>query len=336
MAAAVAQACGRGRHPGKRPRMSAPPAGLCDSCRHQRVVRNTRGSSFSLRRRSADDDRYPRYPRIPVRSCPGHEHERCWDTSDPLYIAYHDEEWGRPVARRARACSSGSCLEGFQSGLSWITILRKRDELPRGVRRLRSRSAVARFGDARRRAAAWPTPASSATARRSRRRSPTPARPLALHEAGETLGRAAVVLRAGRARARPAETLGRRARDDAGVEGARARSSSAAAFASSARRRPTRSCRRRGSSTTTSPAASCAARCRPRSTPSARLAVAADLRQQPPEHPGDLRPGRLLLHLAERLDVREPRGRRLAADRRRRCSRRCRSESAGRARCRPS
>ena len=48
-------------------------AGLCDSCRHQRLVRNTRGSSFSLCERSKEDDRYPRYPRLPVLSCPGHE-----------------------------------------------------------------------------------------------------------------------------------------------------------------------------------------------------------------------------------------------------------------------
>lgn len=48
-------------------------AGLCDRCRHQRVVRNTRGSRFSLCRRSADDPAYPRYPRIPVSACPGYE-----------------------------------------------------------------------------------------------------------------------------------------------------------------------------------------------------------------------------------------------------------------------
>ncbi len=54
--------------------MGAPPAvGLCESCRHQQVVRTTRGSSFSLCRRSREDPRYPRYPRLPVVSCPGHE-----------------------------------------------------------------------------------------------------------------------------------------------------------------------------------------------------------------------------------------------------------------------
>ena len=48
-------------------------SGLCDSCRHQRVVGNTRGSSFSLCERSRTDERYPRYPRVPVLECPGHQ-----------------------------------------------------------------------------------------------------------------------------------------------------------------------------------------------------------------------------------------------------------------------
>jgi hypothetical protein len=57
---------------------SAPPvsrAGLCDSCEHQQLVRNTRGSTFSLCRRSRDDPAYPRYPRLPVIECPGYQ--RC-------------------------------------------------------------------------------------------------------------------------------------------------------------------------------------------------------------------------------------------------------------------
>lgn len=48
-------------------------AGLCDSCRHQRLVPNTRGSVFSLCERSRTDPAYPRYPRLPVLSCPGFE-----------------------------------------------------------------------------------------------------------------------------------------------------------------------------------------------------------------------------------------------------------------------
>jgi len=52
---------------------------------------------------------------------------RCpWSTKDPLYIAYHDEEWGRPN-HDGRRLFEKIILEGAQSGLSWITILRKRD-----------------------------------------------------------------------------------------------------------------------------------------------------------------------------------------------------------------
>jgi DNA-3-methyladenine glycosylase I len=56
--------------------------------------------------------------------------ERCWPTTDPLYVAYHDEEWGRPVTDE-RGLYERFCLEGFQSGLSWLTILRKRDNFRR-------------------------------------------------------------------------------------------------------------------------------------------------------------------------------------------------------------
>lgn len=49
-----------------------PPAGLCNTCVHQQVVRTTRGSAFSLCRRSRDEpERFSRYPRIPVVRCPG-------------------------------------------------------------------------------------------------------------------------------------------------------------------------------------------------------------------------------------------------------------------------
>jgi DNA-3-methyladenine glycosylase I len=51
---------------------------------------------------------------------------RCWQTTDAAYNAYHDEEWGRPV-RDERGLYERLCLEGFQSGLSWLTILRKRE-----------------------------------------------------------------------------------------------------------------------------------------------------------------------------------------------------------------
>jgi DNA-3-methyladenine glycosylase I len=53
--------------------------------------------------------------------------ERCpWCGSDPLYVAYHDDEWGVPE-RDARALWEKLVLDGFQAGLSWITILRKRE-----------------------------------------------------------------------------------------------------------------------------------------------------------------------------------------------------------------
>ncbi|MEA2314415.1 MAG: hypothetical protein QOI03_1107 [Solirubrobacteraceae bacterium] len=48
-------------------------AGLCDACMHQQLVANTRGSVFSLCRRSREDPDYPRYPRLPVRECAGFE-----------------------------------------------------------------------------------------------------------------------------------------------------------------------------------------------------------------------------------------------------------------------
>ena len=54
------------------------------------------------------------------------EPKRCWATGDPAYLAYHDEEWGRPVTDE-RGLLERFCLEGFQSGLSWLTILRKRE-----------------------------------------------------------------------------------------------------------------------------------------------------------------------------------------------------------------
>jgi DNA-3-methyladenine glycosylase I len=52
---------------------------------------------------------------------------RCiWPTSDPLYVHYHDTEWGVPI-RDDRALFEKLILDGFQAGLAWITILRKRE-----------------------------------------------------------------------------------------------------------------------------------------------------------------------------------------------------------------
>ncbi|MBX2834184.1 MAG: DNA-3-methyladenine glycosylase I [Micavibrio sp.] len=58
----------------------------------------------------------------------GHDgKKRCqWCGDDPLYVAYHDNEWGNPVHDDRRLFEK-ICLEGFQAGLSWITILKKRE-----------------------------------------------------------------------------------------------------------------------------------------------------------------------------------------------------------------
>ena len=69
---------------------------------------------------------------------------RCWETTDPLYLAYHDEEWGRPVTTE-RGIYERLCLEGFQSGLSWLTILRKREAFRSAFRGFRP-DLVAAFG----------------------------------------------------------------------------------------------------------------------------------------------------------------------------------------------
>ena len=57
--------------------------------------------------------------------------QRCWWCGDdPLYVAYHDSEWGRPVHDEVRLFEK-ICLEGFEAGLSWLTILRKREHFRR-------------------------------------------------------------------------------------------------------------------------------------------------------------------------------------------------------------
>jgi len=77
----------------------------------------------------------PPPPRGPVAGPDGRL--RCpWGLSTPEYVAYHDDEWGRPV-HGDQAIYERLCLEAFQSGLSWLTILRKRENF---------RSAFAGFG----------------------------------------------------------------------------------------------------------------------------------------------------------------------------------------------
>jgi DNA-3-methyladenine glycosylase I len=71
---------------------------------------------------------------------------RCWwSADDPLYRRYHDTEWGRPAADDRRLFEK-LCLEGFQAGLSWLTILRKRDNFRKAFQDFEI-EAVARFGD---------------------------------------------------------------------------------------------------------------------------------------------------------------------------------------------
>jgi DNA-3-methyladenine glycosylase I len=71
---------------------------------------------------------------------------RCWwGASAPDYVAYHDEEWGRPV-RDDRGIYERMVLEGFQSGLSWLTILRKRENFRAAFANFEI-ERVARFGE---------------------------------------------------------------------------------------------------------------------------------------------------------------------------------------------
>jgi DNA-3-methyladenine glycosylase I len=72
---------------------------------------------------------------------------RCWWGAEPeIYQSYHDEEWGRAVTSDSRLFEK-LCLEGFQAGLSWLTILRKRDAFREAFAGFEP-EAVARFGEA--------------------------------------------------------------------------------------------------------------------------------------------------------------------------------------------
>jgi DNA-3-methyladenine glycosylase I len=72
--------------------------------------------------------------------------QRCvWPGEDPLYVAYHDEEWGVPELD-SRALYEKLMLDGFQAGLAWITILRKRDNFRRAFKGF-DPARVARFGE---------------------------------------------------------------------------------------------------------------------------------------------------------------------------------------------
>ncbi|EOC0416040.1 DNA-3-methyladenine glycosylase I [Cronobacter malonaticus] len=71
--------------------------------------------------------------------------ERCgWVTQDPLYLAYHDEEWGVPQKDNHKLFEM-ICLEGQQAGLSWITVLKKREHYRRCFHEFEP-NAVAQMG----------------------------------------------------------------------------------------------------------------------------------------------------------------------------------------------
>ena len=175
---------------------------------------------------------------------------RCaWGASTPDYVAYHDDEWGRPVVDDTRLYEK-LCLEGFQAGPLVADDPPQARELPRGVQGLRRRTKVARFGErdierlhAGRRHR--PPPRQDRgddrqRARRSRSCKPSTGR------SPRCCGRSN---RRGRTRraARVRPTSRRRPRVEGRVEGAARGSGSG----SSARRRSTPRCSRAASSTTT-------------------------------------------------------------------------------------
>jgi DNA-3-methyladenine glycosylase I len=70
---------------------------------------------------------------------------RCWDTDNPLYVKYHDEEWGTPV-HDDRTLYEFLTLEGFQAGLTWELILKRRAALRRAFDNFNPEK-IARYGD---------------------------------------------------------------------------------------------------------------------------------------------------------------------------------------------
>jgi len=98
--------------------------------------------------------------------------ERCrWCAAAPEFLDYHDKEWGQPVADDRRLFEK-LCLEGFQSGLSWRTILAKRENFRAAFHDF-DFARIARYTDKETSPAYSPTPASCATAARSKRSSAT-------------------------------------------------------------------------------------------------------------------------------------------------------------------
>ena len=100
---------------------------------------------------------------------------RCWWGAEPeIYRDYHDGEWGRAVTDDNRLFEK-ICLEGFQAGLSWLTILRKRESFgpgsPDSILPLSPGLVRRTWNDC------WPMPGSFATRARSARRSTMRAAP---------------------------------------------------------------------------------------------------------------------------------------------------------------
>ena len=107
---------------------------LCETCRWMREATTPR-SRFLLCELSKTDATYPKYPPQPVLRCAGHQPkakrvgadmDRCQWAKTDLYVHYHDSEWGVPV-HHDRLLFEFLILEGAQAGLSWETILKKRD-----------------------------------------------------------------------------------------------------------------------------------------------------------------------------------------------------------------
>ena len=174
---------------------------------------------------------------------------RChWAGTDPLYVAYHDEEWGVPLHDDRRLFEM-LVLEGAQAGLSWITILRKRERYrrvfggfdPRKVARYDKKkieALLARSGDR------------AEPGEGGRRRQERPRLPRGGPRARE-LRPIHLGLRRRQAHPEPKEGDGRRAGGDRGVAGHEQGPAPARLHLRRARRSATRSCRRRGWSTTT-------------------------------------------------------------------------------------
>ena len=146
-----------------RPRHAAArPGGRCAGGRPAARRRRHRAARWSSRPGRASRFRAKR--RLPNERCPPPPRRARalpLAEADPLYVAYHDQEWGVPEFDD-RALFEKLVLDGFQAGLSWITILRKRENFPPRLRRLRAgedralHAAEGRAADAGRRHRAQP------------------------------------------------------------------------------------------------------------------------------------------------------------------------------------